>query len=61
MILFYLIFTALFKIPNPSTSILVLNFLMIIIVLLLMPVINEVKASIGSFDFGGAGRYCICD
>ncbi len=48
MILFYLIFTALFKIPNPSTSILVLNFLMIIIVLLLMPVINEVKASIGS-------------
>lgn len=48
MILFYLIFTALFKIPNPSTSILVLNFLMIIIVLLLMPVINEAKASIGS-------------
>lgn len=48
MILFYLIFTALFKIPNPSTSIFVLNFLMIIIVLLLMPVINEVKASIGS-------------
>lgn len=48
MMLFYLIFTALFKIPNPSTSILVLNFLMIVIVLLLMPVINEVKASVGS-------------
>lgn len=48
MLLFYLIFTALFKIPNPSTSILVLNFLMIVIVLLLMPVINEIKAFINS-------------
>lgn len=48
MILFYLIFTALFKIPNPSASILVLNFLMIVIVLLLMPVLNEVRASISS-------------
>ncbi len=48
MLVFYLIFTALFKIPNPSTSILVLNFLMIVIVLLLMPVINEASASIRS-------------
>ncbi len=48
MLIFYLIFTALFKIPNPSTSILVLNFLMIVIVLLLMPVINELRASINS-------------
>lgn len=48
MLIFYIIFTALFKIPNPSTSVLVLNFLMIIIVLLLMPVINEASASIRS-------------
>lgn len=48
MLLFYIIFTALFKIPNPSTSILVLNFIMIVIVLLLIPVINEVAASIRS-------------
>lgn len=48
MVLFYIVFTALFKIPNPSTSILVLNFLMIVIVLLLIPVINEVTASIRS-------------
>lgn len=45
MLLFYTIFTALFKIPNPSTAVLVLNFLMIVIVLLLMPVINELIAS----------------
>lgn len=48
MLLFYLIFTALFKIPNPSPAILVLNFLMIIIVLLMMPAINEVSAQIKS-------------
>ncbi len=48
MVLFYIIFTALFKIPNPSTSVLVLNFVMIVIVLLLMPVIQEISASIKS-------------
>lgn len=53
MVIFYLIFTALFKIPNPSTSVLVLNFLMIVIVLLLMPVINEMKASINSLIMVG--------
>lgn len=53
MLIFYLIFTALFKIPNPSTSVLVLNFLMIVIVLLLMPVINEVTASMRSMIMVG--------
>lgn len=48
MLIFYLIFTALFKIPNPSASVLVLNFLMIVVILLLMPVINEVSASVRS-------------
>lgn len=48
MLVFYLIFTALFKVPNPSASVLVLNFIMIVIVLLLMPVINEVSASMRS-------------
>lgn len=48
MLLFYMIFTVLFKIPNPSASVLVLNFLMIVIVLLLMPVINELIAVIKS-------------
>ena len=48
MLIFYLIFTALFKIPNPSASILVLNFLMIVVVLLLMPVINELRSSVNS-------------
>ncbi len=48
MLIFYLVFTALFKLPNPSASVLVLNFLMIVIVLLLMPVINEIMASINS-------------
>lgn len=53
MLIFYLIFTALFKIPNPSASILVLNFIMIVIVLLLIPVINEVTSSIKSMIMVG--------
>lgn len=53
MLIFYLIFTALFKVPNPSASVLVLNFIMIVIVLLLMPVLNEVSASIRSQIFVG--------
>lgn len=48
MLIFYLIFTALFKVANPSAAVLVLNFIMIVIVLLLMPVLNEVSASIRS-------------
>lgn len=48
MLIFYTIFTVLFKTPNPSAAVLVLNFLMIVIVLLLMPVINEAMMSIRS-------------
>ncbi len=48
MVIFYIIFTALFKIPNPSAAVLVLNFIMIVIVLLLMPVINEINAALRS-------------
>ena len=48
MVIFFVIFMALFKIPNPSASIIVLNFIMIVIVLLLLPVINEVMAYVRS-------------
>ena len=53
MLLFYMIFTTLFKIPNPSASVLVLNFLMIVIVLLLMPVVREVSAVLRSIIMVG--------
>ena len=53
MVLFYIIFTTLFKIPNPSASVLVLNFLMIVIVLLLMPVVREVSAVLRSMIMVG--------
>lgn len=53
MLLFYTVFTALFKIPNPSASVLVLNFIMIVIVLLLMPVIREVNAAFRSMIMVG--------
>ncbi len=48
MLTFYLIFTSLFKASEPSASVLVLNFLMIVIILMLMPVINEISSSIKS-------------
>ncbi|MCL2038362.1 hypothetical protein FWG86_00430 [Candidatus Saccharibacteria bacterium] len=51
MVLFFVVFTALFKIPNPSMSVLALNVVMVAIVLLLLPVISEVGAAIKSMIF----------
>lgn len=48
MLIFYVIFTALFKVPNPSPAIFVLNFIMITIVLLLLPVMNELSSFVKS-------------
>ena len=48
MLLFFMVFTVLFKIPNPSTEVFILNFIMIALVLLLLPVINELSSFIRS-------------
>ncbi|MBQ2637563.1 hypothetical protein IJG10_00345, partial [Candidatus Saccharibacteria bacterium] len=48
MLLFYIIFTALFKVSSPSPEIFVLNFLMIAIVLLLLPAMNELSSFVRS-------------
>ncbi|MDO4967457.1 MAG: histidine kinase N-terminal 7TM domain-containing protein [Candidatus Saccharibacteria bacterium] len=48
MLLFYIIFTALFKVSSPSPAIFVLNFLMIAIVLLLLPAMNELSSFVRS-------------
>lgn len=48
MIIFFIIFTALFKVPNPSPSIFLLNFIMVAITLLMMPVLNESTAFVRS-------------
>ncbi len=42
--LFFIIFMALFKVPSPSSSVIILNIVMIIIVLLLFPVLNELSS-----------------
>lgn len=44
LLIFHLVFSALFKIANPSFQVILLNFIMIAIVLLLMPAISEVHA-----------------
>ena len=51
MVLFFLIFTALFKIPNPSVEVIMLNFIMIVIALLLMPVMMEATAFVRSLIY----------
>ena len=51
MVLFFVVFTSLFKIPNPSMSVLALNVVMVAIVLLLLPVINEVGSAVKSMIF----------
>ncbi|MCL2002129.1 hypothetical protein FWG76_01855 [Candidatus Saccharibacteria bacterium] len=51
MVLFFIVFTSLFKIPNPAMSVLALNAIMVAIVLLLLPVINEVNAAVKSMIF----------
>lgn len=47
-LIFFLIFAALFHMASPSPAVLLLNFIMIMIVLLLMPVVNEASAFIKS-------------
>jgi len=48
MVIFFLVFAALFKVSNPSPSIFILNFIMIATVLLMMPAFNESTAFIRS-------------
>ena len=48
MVIFFLVFVSLFRIPNPSSSVIFLNFVMIAIVLLLFPVLGEMAAFIRS-------------
>lgn len=48
VLIFYLVFTAIFHIPNPSFSILLLNFVMATVLLCLIPALIEVVSMIRS-------------
>ncbi|MBQ1373775.1 hypothetical protein IIY66_03160 [Candidatus Saccharibacteria bacterium] len=48
MIIFFVIFAALFRGSAPSTEVIILNFIMIVIFLLLMPAMNELLVFIRS-------------
>ena len=52
MVIFSVIFAALFRGSPPSTEVIILNFIMIVIFLLLMPAINELLVSIRSLISG---------
>ncbi len=49
VLVFYIIFKALFRVSSPSPQILLLNFIMVVIVFCLMPAINEVYSFLKSF------------
>lgn len=52
MVIFALIFSALFRGSTPSTEVIILNFIMVIIFLVLVPSINEISISIRSLING---------
>lgn len=48
MVVFYIIFTAMFRGARPSTEVIVLNFIMVLFFLLLMPAMNELLTFVRS-------------
>lgn len=51
LLIFHLVFSALFRVASPSYQVILLNFIMVTIVLCLTPAISEVNAMIRSFIF----------
>ena len=50
LIIFFIIFGAIFRVPAPSFQVIILNALMIIAVMLLFPALNELSTFIGSLS-----------
>ena len=48
LVIFFLIFAALFRVPVPSWQVILLNVLMIVAVMLLFPALNELSTFVGS-------------
>lgn len=48
LVVFFIIFTALFRVPVPSIQVVILNVLMIVAVILLFPALNELSTFVGS-------------
>ena len=48
LVIFFIIFAALFKVPAPSIQVIILNMLMIVAVMLLFPALNELSTFVGS-------------
>ncbi len=56
MIIFAIVFAALFRGSTPSTEVIILNFIMILIFLLLMPAMNEVSNFVRSLITGNSEK-----
>ena len=51
LLIFHLVFSALFRVASPSFQVILLNFIMVTIVLCLTPAISEINAMVRSFIF----------
>ncbi len=49
LLVFYTVFTAIFRVPNPSGAMLIFNIIMVAVVLLLMPAISEVISMLRAY------------
>lgn len=56
MIVFYVVFLAMFRGSNPSTEVIVLNFIMVFFFILLMPAINGTVLFMSSLISGDSGK-----
>ena len=52
MMVFYVVFIAMFRGSSPSIEVIVLNFIMVLFFLLLMPAMNELTAFVRSLITG---------
>lgn len=56
MIVFYVVFLAMFRGSSPSLEVVILNFIMVLFFLLLMPAMNELTSFIRSLISGDEGK-----
>lgn len=61
MVVFYIVFLAMFRGSNPSTEVIILNFIMVFFFLLLMPVINETTTFMRSLISGDPDKTDVAD
>lgn len=61
MVVFYIVFLAMFRGSNPSTEVIILNFIMVFFFILLMPAINDTISFMSSLISGDSTKSGVVD